>query len=1098
MSIQFRTRSKAIQPDPDSIGACCIYNTDSSSYDCSDNISYINCRKDMGIFRGEGSQCTDDPCPSAFQNPDLPFSQDSNGACQKCGSCSDNTSENDCITQENFDAEFFGGKTCTQVTRDKLSSLSAIKYACCVDGGCFDTCNSNLCSELGGIFHDGVSSALAQQCVSNPCGGDNERLSNEEGACCSVRKCLGTLTKEQCGINGGLWKGVGTDCNNYDCFNDRSTSSNSRTFDRQGSQSTGNIVCSIPTPKKYYRNGEWLSNVVGPTYGRESVIVRLTETDEECTLLGGIVSARDGNINKAIMWGGCQYNDGEIWKCESKTYDGCRGVSGSWQAGLYCDQIRSWPASGLYFSKTVPTGTNKNEKFLAGSCHLIDNVLSGQNDTQNTTMCGDMMTEYDCHQQLQIKYDYYLNVLADGSNSGWNIDTLTEEGMLEVKWRAGRKCSDCTQNEVPATPQTLGQCILSQTRTGGYYNEQGSNDNIDYDYTTGNQDICLDNYTKSDCDIMHGTWIDSCKSCITDNRSTSKIYGSCCTSKSTCLDNMSFVECDDLGGFFHGPDTKCIDRNCDMVAYLTTNDMDGLDDAFCKCVVVDHIDASKPHVIQVFARQDAKNEVDIWSGSTCGDPTVDAYPYYSSTKNFADNTLVSFDNPVDDDQKFPIARDIAPYRYNILGEGFRDFIVGDGYGSFIDDILVQNSLTGYFRVDGKVPFRIPYVEETLSNIRGVTLSTNQPADTIHRLILNKPQYYYADGPVPSDRRIKYINLEGMVNLRELAVQGNNWNTLTADFEEQTLTNLRMLDLRSSGLTSFSLANCPAIEELDLGNNSLTTLDLTDNLYITNVSVPYNKLTSLTIGNENLYLSRLDVSNNVGLFSITGSYPQLESFSAAECNLSVLDFNEMPYLREIDLTGNNCTTIKIQNCPSITEISLDSAISGATDIATCILPNTSNRNMPTIIPPIFGDAIIPTPFESLDYFSFRNNVVRSDGYDNFVKKLSDTIIATKSSMFTNTLFSSIGNISTQAQDLLLNCTYIDFSHVTDAVDDVNNPTNSSVLEILKYIFSISENTFHNKPIRINLTGINTSVHWDVGGSLRTALTGPLLGRINFIL
>ena len=79
MSIQFRTRSKAIQPDPDSIGACCIYNTDSSSYDCSDNISYINCRKDMGIFRGEGSQCTDDPCPSAFQNPDLPFSQDSNG-----------------------------------------------------------------------------------------------------------------------------------------------------------------------------------------------------------------------------------------------------------------------------------------------------------------------------------------------------------------------------------------------------------------------------------------------------------------------------------------------------------------------------------------------------------------------------------------------------------------------------------------------------------------------------------------------------------------------------------------------------------------------------------------------------------------------------------------------------------------------------------------------------------------------------------------------------------------------------------------------------------------------------------------------------------
>jgi len=1126
MAIQFRTRSKAIQPNPNAIGACCVYNESSSSYDCSEQ-SFIECKKDLGIFRGEGSLCEDNPCPINFINPDRPSNGDSIGACNKCTSCSDGVEENNCITPENFDAEFFGGKTCFQIERDKLSSLTAVKYACCVDDGCFDTCNETFCSDLGGVFHDGVNSPLAQQCESNPCDRNQERITNELGACCFAQSCLGLLTQQDCQINGGSWKGPGTDCRsqidgrtnpsyNWNCVLNQATEDSAGNENRpptQGSQSGGNIVCSIPTPKKYYIDGKW-NSTEGPTYGRESVVVRTYTNSEDCILAGGVVSATDGDTNKIIMWGGCQYNDGQLWKCESKTYDQCRSLSGSWQAGVYCDDIRSYPASGLLLADSLPSGVPSSEKFLAGSCYLIDNVLAGTTEhTENRTKCFDMMTEYACARELQKKMDYYLAVIEQGTNVGFNLDTITLNtgNVLETKWRAGQKCSDCTSGEVPVVSQTLGQCRVDDQAVGNY--TQADNSIVTYTVKSGEPKLCLDNYTKSDCDaIIGGQWMESCFSCFDFGQPSPRKTGSCCTDSFTCIDDQTEKQCNDAGGFFHGLNTTCllgrdpvngenIERDCSKVAFLSTDGISDLDNVFCKCQVENDPNASDANVVQIFARQDSQDGNDIWAGSTCGDPNVDAYLYWNEETNFADNLFVLNTNPVDGEEKFSGVNSIAPFRYNIAGgNGFRDFIIsgtGNAPGSFLDDILIQKSLTAYFQLDGLLPQRIPYVEETLKNIRGTTLATNQPAETIHRLMLNDSSYYYTDGPVPLDRQITYVNLEGMTNLREFAVQGNNWTTMQTDFEAQDLPNLRMLDARSSELTSLSFTKCAAIEEINLGNNNLSTLDLSSNQYITSVDVPNNNLTSLNIGTDKIYLSKLNIAYNSGLTSVIGTYPQLEYFFGARCNLSNPQFIGMPFLKTIDLTGNPLSSIKIENNPSISEISLDSAISVSTDLLNCTLPNKTNRNMTTSIPTSIEEAIIPNPYDSLEYFSFRNNTLSTTNYNTFGPKLCQTIMNSKTSALTNTSFSTIGTFSDQSVNLNIDSKYIDFSNVQDTTDDVDNPTNSSVLEILNYIFNQSTTSTEER-ITINLTGINTSVHWNTGGALRENLTGPLVSKITFIL
>ena len=248
---------------------------------------------------------------------------------------------------DNFDAEFFGGKVCTQVVNEKLSSILTDSYGCCVDDGCFDTCNPSYCSSLGGILYNGIDTGLAMKCASNPCNSMDRSDQTRVGACCRSGTCIGTLTQYDCERNGGSWKEVGTDCTNYSCSNDRligtinSPNSQPKTSSLNGAQ----FVCSKPTPKKYYGGagtdaGYW-NGTIGPTYGREPVIVELVNDAGQCISRGGVVSATDGDINKGIMWGGCQFKrKGEPWKCESNTFEGCAGLGGSWINVCTDDAVR--------------------------------------------------------------------------------------------------------------------------------------------------------------------------------------------------------------------------------------------------------------------------------------------------------------------------------------------------------------------------------------------------------------------------------------------------------------------------------------------------------------------------------------------------------------------------------------------------------------------------------------------------------------------------------------------------------------------------------------------------------------------------------------
>tara|TARA_R110000851_G_scaffold54220_1_gene128132 strand:+ start:5033 stop:8338 length:3306 start_codon:yes stop_codon:yes gene_type:complete len=1084
MAIEFRTRSKAIQPDSEDVGACCTLDETTNTFVCEDNVRYINCKRNLSIFRGKGSVCGElgDNCPSIVEPPILPLNSDLHGACKTCSSCTDNLLVADCITQSNFDAEFFGGKLCIDVTKDSLSSILDQKYACCIDDGCFDTCNPDYCESLGGVFHNGVGTSISSQCASNPC--NNIDNPTNIGACCRAGICIGQQTSQDCIRNNGTWiaadqSGTLSDCSingNYNCEIGMFTSDTRPPTSEQnsGGLDGASLVCSRPTPKKYYdtsgdNKGKW-NGTIGSTYSSEPVWVTLVSEPGQC--VGGIISSTDGDINKATMWGGCQYNNGDGWICESKTEYDCVNLEGKWWPGIYCDDIRIAPASGLLYAETYDDGLG--EKYLAGSCHIIDSV-----NGYETTNCGDMKTQYQCFKALQLKRDYYLKVIAAGENKNWTEQDLT--ARLTSVWRPGKSCTDPSCNSTaPNTDVTLGTCKV-KSETNAVYWEGTSN--FDYTYHTGRQTVCMDNYTKTDCEILHGMWEASCESCVDQGQTTPVETGSCCTGPDTCLDGKTYLECQNEVGFFHGPGTSCADRDCGKVAFLEPILVNELGSANCKCVV-----AEEPSTIalRVFARQDGQNENDVWAGSTCGDPTVDAIPYYDET-NFAKDTFVLYSTPPDvggeEGEKYSDSRPIGDLKYNLYNEAFRTFIVSnntDGSGSFLDDILIQDKQECYFRVDKKEPVNIPLAPETLKSIKGITLETNQPADSITRLILNDPSLYWTGGfgNVPVNRKIKYVNLEGMTNLRQLAIQGFVYEGLRTNFEAQSFPILNALDFSGSTLEGLDLSNSPAIERLNLNNNVLTSLDLSSNIYVTSVDLAYNNLTSLTFATDSIYLTDLKVGYNSQLSSIGGSYPQLETFYAQRCNFSVIDFSKMPFLRDVNLQKNPLSQLNLDKCPSIDYINLDSCINNTSVLGSYVLPSQTNRALlSSEVPSSISGAIIPSPNSRMTNFSFRNNNIPATGYDNFIKKVCETVAITRFNKFNNTIFGSVGtDIGNRTNLSPVYCETIDFSNVTDAVDG------GSVKKILEYIFGnipadkVDEIIKHNKKIRIILTGINTTVDY----------------------
>ena len=1103
MPIEFRTRTKAIQPNPNDIGACCVYNEEDSDFDCQNDVSFINCKRSNGIFKGKSSTCTTHECPTIQQSGIYNnLNSDQHGACVTCSTCTDNVTETQCITQENFDAEFFGGKLCAQVTNQNLSSLLSTAYGCCVDDGCFDTCNPNYCAELGGILHDGTNTEYALTCASNPCNPLDNSSGMNVGACCKNGSCIGILTKYDCERNGGSWKGEGSDCTsqgNYNCATDSSTTTTTtNTVDLPSSSLNGaQIVCSKPTTKHYYTDGKW-SGVEGPTFGRESTIVLLTLTEAQCTNQGGVVCATDGDTSKAILWGGCQFFDGNIWKCEAKTEQQCVDLEGRWFGGIYCDQIRSYPATGLYFGSDLPSGINQGEKFLAGRCVLFDSVsagIVGDDVKEKFTNCGDMLTEYQCVNSLHRLKEKYLNLGYGESN--------LDESVLSATWTPGKLCSECsTENEIP-TSKTLGVCLLNRENTAQYPTE--------YTYTTGNPNICLDKYSKSDCEILHGEWINTCQTCneITSKTNSEHInathLGSCCYedgSTLVCADSKTYGECNALNGFFHGPGTVCEGRDCNYVAYLdTSTDVN----AECECLVGEDPDPTNANIVRIFATRNQQGN--LWAGSTCGDPTVDAVPYFEEGLNFSSNRMVLYNQPVISQPGIPQQliftdiRDIGTDRYNLHNEGFRTFIRNDSGGSFLDDIWIQTGVPAYFRVDKQTPIRVPYSNGTLKGLTGNILETNQPASHIQRLVLNEPGVFWNDGPIPSHRKISYVNFDGMDELREFSGQMDNWSGFSADFESHTFDKLTVLEVPSSEIVALNLSNAEAIEKLNLANNQLQTLDLSSNQYLTEVDVSYNNLTSIDFGStDKIYLSNLRVSFNPSLTTINGSYPQLRVFEAVDCGLSSMTFENMPYLTDVTLVDNPLTSFTIRKTPVISNISLDFSITNQTNLSSCILPNINNRDT-TSIPPSISEAVIPEKRTPLNSFTCRNNIIPSDNYTDFKNKLCDLISITRDVSFRGTQFNGVDdwNSGTTVVNSIYTRT-IDFSYTSGPANTNGGITNQTILNILRSLFT-GTTINHDQQIRIILTGINNIGNWVDTGTYRTILSSELgtnYSRLSFII
>lgn len=1112
MAIEFRTRSKAIQPNGNDVGACCTVDETNNTFVCEDNVKYVDCKRDLGIFRGKDSTCELQGCPGGDAiKPPAPLNSDLHGACKTCSSCTNNILEADCITQENFDAEFFEGRVCTEVEREKLSSIKDQKYACCIgDGSCFDTCNSDYCASLGGVFHDGIQTGTELQCASNPCGNLNNIT--ETSACCRAGVCIGQMTEADCVTrNNGEWI-INADCSiDYDCRTGtfieerrREIPDQQQNRDSNGNFGGGQLVCSRPTPKKYYydsnvggepTSGKW-NGTPGPTYSKEPVWVTLVNTAGECP--GGIISSTDGDISKATMWGGCQYpTSNGHYLCESKTSEECSQLEGKWWPGIYCDDIRSAPASGLLFDTVKPSGIG--DRYLAGSCRLEDSVLS---DGRNPDIeCGDMKTQFQCFNALQRRYDYYLQVLEAQNNVNWTENDLSSR--LKVTWRPGRKCSDPScGNEVNLDSDiTLGRCEISTTKDGTYVDGTGSDRSLtNYRYNTGRQTACLDNFTKPDCELIHGEWHSGCQTCDDVGLTRPTERGSCCTGVDECLDGKTYLECQGQQGFFHGPGTSCANRDCGKVAFLEpVTPEENLGTASCKCVVDEEPTET---ALRVFARQDGQNERDIWAGSTCGDPTVDAIPYYDET-NFSKNIMVTYidppniGGPFENEEIYADSRPIGDLKYNYSNEPFTTFIVSaleGGTGTFLDDIVIQDSQQLFFRVDKQEPFTIPFSSETLREIRGVTLETNQPRDTITRLILNYPSFHWTGGfgPPEGNRKIKYVNLTGMTQLRQLGLQGSSYEELQTDFEATIFPELTALDFRRSGLTEeLSLIGCPKLERLALSDNEITTLNLSNNPNITSVDVTYNNLSSLTFADDSIYLADLRVGYNENLSSISGSYPQLETFYAQRCNFNTLDFRNMPFLLEVQLQRNSSlSSLNLSSCPSIDYINLDDCVTASTVLDSFVLPNQTNRTIRSLPDSISG-AVIPDTNPALNRFSFRNNNVQATGYDDFVKKMADTIAITRFTNLNNTTFNAVGNFENRGDNPVY-CETIDLSNVIDTVEG----DTASVKKILEYIFGGITNVDriqHTEKIRIILTGINSSVDYS-----SLSIIQQVLNRMSFII
>lgn len=163
-------------------GACCFYDDDCNLL-C-EIVSETLCNAVNGVFLGEGTDCTNDPCEDY-------------GACCFLGnlSCEDLLTEQACLDSGGV---WQGACTSCDVITCPLTA------ACCLpDGVCMRLTHDD-CADLGDLYQGFPTDCATVECV---------------GACCfDDGTCLAALTWDDCEIgHGGHFQGHGSGCESSAC-----------------------------------------------------------------------------------------------------------------------------------------------------------------------------------------------------------------------------------------------------------------------------------------------------------------------------------------------------------------------------------------------------------------------------------------------------------------------------------------------------------------------------------------------------------------------------------------------------------------------------------------------------------------------------------------------------------------------------------------------------------------------------------------------------------------------------------------------------------------------------------------------------------------
>ena len=216
MSIQFRTRSRGFNVDPNTIsGACC------SSTNCSDG-TLSTCPAASDFYAGQS--CKDNPCVVGAKSRSLyGVCCDNNGFCditteEGCG-CRNGTwkgNDFDCLSYDCCAGSTADLQACCMGSYIKGSSgdyswaglCKDLKPCECLEVGGVPRGPLSTCSEINGVGGCGVTGATAY------------------GSCCTTGNCLSPDDKEHpngytagdCAVLGGLWGGSGSACNDGTTF----------------------------------------------------------------------------------------------------------------------------------------------------------------------------------------------------------------------------------------------------------------------------------------------------------------------------------------------------------------------------------------------------------------------------------------------------------------------------------------------------------------------------------------------------------------------------------------------------------------------------------------------------------------------------------------------------------------------------------------------------------------------------------------------------------------------------------------------------------------------------------------------------------------